>query len=195
MRSHFQNLFLPYSPTFSCADELLFGGILCTLLRTSARQRVLALAPRVFAICVAVLIVTGLHYHGLVWETNFFVPTFGFTLVAISCASLIAMALRSGSKTQRLFSNSTLRFFGKYSYGLYVFHFSIETMLSTPTRLYVGNHLHSKALGVLAGACVVMAVTVPVALLSYHFYESPFLRLKRYFSYSKTELPTSLQPT
>jgi peptidoglycan/LPS O-acetylase OafA/YrhL len=195
LRSRFHNIYLPYSPTFSCADNLLFGCSLCALLRTPARQRALALAPRVFTICAAILIVAALRYHGLFWETNFFIPTFGFTLAAISFAALIAMALRRGSKTQQLFSNSTLRFFGKYSYGIYVFHYSFETMLNIPTRLYVSNHLHSKALGVLAGACVVMAATIPVALLSYHFYESRFLALKRYFSYNKKETSAPLQAT
>jgi peptidoglycan/LPS O-acetylase OafA/YrhL len=195
LRPHLNNLYLSYSPTFSCADNLLFGCSLCILLRTSARQRVLALAPRVLTLCAAILLIAGLRYHGLIWETNFFVPTFGFTLVAISCAALIAMALRSGSKTQQLFANSTLRFFGKYSYGIYVFHYSLDTMLTVPTRLYVSNHLHSKALGVVAGACVVMAATIPVALLSYHFYEARFLSLKRYFSYNKKEASTPLQAT
>jgi peptidoglycan/LPS O-acetylase OafA/YrhL len=195
LRPHLNNLYLSYSPTFSCADNLLFGCSLCILLRTSARQRVLALAPRILAICATILLLAGLRYHGLIWETNFFVPTFGFTLVAISCAALIAMALRSGSKTQQLFANSTLRFFGKYSYGIYVFHYSLDTMLTVPTRLYVSNHLHSKALGVVAGACVVMAATIPVALLSYHFYEARFLSLKRYFSYNKKEASTPLQAT
>ncbi|WP_433968716.1 acyltransferase family protein [Tunturiibacter gelidiferens] len=195
LRPHLNNLYLAYSPTFSCADNLLFGCSLCILLRTSARQRLLALAPRILAICATILLLTGLRYHGLVWETNFFVPTFGFTLVAISCAALIAMALRPGSKTQQLFANRTLRFFGKYSYGIYVFHYSLDTMLTSPTRLYVGTHLHSKALGVVAGACVVMAATIPVALLSYHVYESRFLGLKRYFSYNKKEATTPLQAT
>jgi peptidoglycan/LPS O-acetylase OafA/YrhL len=193
LRPRLHNLYLPYSPTFSCADNLLFGCTLCALLRTPARQRILALAPRILTICAVILIVAGLRYHGLLWETNFFIPTFGFTLVAISFAALIAMALRRGSKTQQLFSNRTLRFFGKYSYGIYVFHYSLETMLNSPTRIYVSNHLHSKALGVLAGACVVMAATIPVALLSYHFYESRFLSLKRYFSYNKKETSTPLQ--
>jgi peptidoglycan/LPS O-acetylase OafA/YrhL len=195
MRPHLHNLYLPYSPTFSCADNLLFGCALCALLRTSARQRILALAPRVLAVCAAILVAAGLYYHGLLWETNFFVPTFGFTLAAISFASLIAMALRPGSNTQRLFATGTLRFFGKYSYGIYVFHYSLDTMLNSPTRLFVSNHLHSKALGVLAGACIVMAATIAVAFLSYHLYESRFLSLKRFFSYNKKETSTPLQAT
>jgi peptidoglycan/LPS O-acetylase OafA/YrhL len=181
---HLHNMYLPYSPTFSCADNLLFGCCLCALLRTSARLRVLDLAPRVFAICMVILVCTGIYYGGLIWQTNFFIPTFGFTLVGIASAALVAMALRPGSKTQSLFGNKTLRLFGKYSYGLYVYHYSLDTMITPRIRVAVDTHFHSKALGVLAGAVVVLAATVLIAVLSYHFYEAPFLRLKRYFSYN-----------
>jgi len=189
LRPQLLNIYLPYAPTFSCADNILFGCGLCCLLRTSARQRVLDLAPRLFAIGAVILASTGLYYHGLVWQTNFFIPTLGFTLIGVSFAALVAMALRPRSMTQRFFENKTLRFFGKYSYGLYVFHYSVDSVLTGPTRLFVNNHFHSKGLAVLAGACVVMAVTVPIALFSYHFYEAPFLKLKRYFSYNR---PASL---
>jgi peptidoglycan/LPS O-acetylase OafA/YrhL len=185
LRSHFDNIYLPYSPTFSCADNLLYGCCLCALLRTSARQRVLELSPRVFALGAAILLCTAALYHGLEWQTNFFVPTLGFSIVGITAAALIAMTLRPASTTQRLFENPTLRFFGKYSYGIYVFHYSVEGMLSTPIRQIVDERLHFKVLGVLSGACAVLAVTILLALLSYHFYEAPFLRLKRYFSYNR----------
>jgi peptidoglycan/LPS O-acetylase OafA/YrhL len=183
MRSHFQNIYLPYSPTFSCADNLLYGCCLCALLQTSARQRVLQLAPRIFALGAAILFVAAIHYRGLTWE-NFFVPTFGFSIVGISFAALIAMALRPASTTQLFFQNSTLRFFGKYSYGLYVFHYSVQGVLSRPARQFVDAHLHFKVLGVISGASIAFVVSILVALLSYHFYEAPLLKLKRYFGYT-----------
>jgi peptidoglycan/LPS O-acetylase OafA/YrhL len=179
-----------HSTTPACADNLLFGCCLCALLRTSARHQILKLAPRIFAIGAAILICTGIVYHGLRWQDNSFVPTIGFTIVGISCAALLAMALRTGSKTQRLFSNNTMRFFGKYSYGLYVFHYSIDRMLTPHVRLYMNEHFHSKALAVLTAAAVVMAVTLPLALLSYRFYESRFLKLKRFFSYNQKAAST-----
>jgi peptidoglycan/LPS O-acetylase OafA/YrhL len=184
-RSRLGNIYLPYSPTFSCADNLLYGCCLCAVLRTSSRQRILELAPRIFALGAAILACTAVLHRGLNWEDNFFVPTLGFSIVGITCAALIAMALRPASTTQRLFGNPTLRFFGKYSYGLYVFHYSVQAMLSLPVRYFVDEHFQSKVLGVIAGAGVVLAATILLALLSYHFYEAPFLKLKRYFSYNR----------
>jgi peptidoglycan/LPS O-acetylase OafA/YrhL len=185
-RPHLTNVYLPYSFTFSCVDNLLFGCCLCALLRTTLRQKVLHFAPRVFAFCVMLLTVAAIPNRGLDWKTSIFIPTVGFSLIGISCAALIAMSLEPGSRTKRLFSHPILRFFGKYSYGLYVFHYLLGGLLSQPVRNYVDAHFHSKVLGVIAGAIVVFIATILAALLSYHFYEFPFLKLKKYFTYNKS---------
>jgi len=177
------NVYLPYSPTFSCADNLLFGCCLCALLRTKAREKALRLAPAVFWLGSAAVIAMGVRYHGLDWEQNKLIPTAGFSIVAITWAAMIAMALRPRSRTQTWFGNPVLTFFGRYSYGLYVFHYSIAAMIAVPVRFWLNAHFHSKAIGVLGSAVAVLALSIAVALLSYHFYEAPFLRLKRYFSY------------
>lgn len=184
-RPHLHNIYLPYSPTFSCVDNLLFGCGLCALLRTSVRNRVLKLAPWVFAACALVLLCAAIVNNGLDWEKSFFIPTLGFSLVGIASASLIAMTLRGGSYTEHFFKNKVLRFFGKYSYGLYVYHYSLSESLTTPIRTFVDANFHSKALGVLVGAIVVTLLSILVALLSYHLFESRFLKLKKYFSYNK----------
>ncbi|HEX4651602.1 MAG TPA: acyltransferase, partial [Granulicella sp.] len=172
MRSHpgFGYPYLPYAPTFSCADNLLFGCALCTLLRTHWRPAILRLAPRAFALLAAALAVTFVFNRGFNWQGKLFMPTLGFTLVGLTCATLIAMALRPHSITQRLFRTSLLRFFGKYSYGLYVFHYSIEGAVSLPLRRLLAEHLHSKALAVVGDALVVGALSVLAALLSYHLF-------------------------
>src|SRR5260370_9313484 len=86
----------------------------------------------------------------------------------------------------RFFTHPMLRFFGKYSYGLYVFHYPLSCLLSQPVRIFIDAHFHRKVLGVIAGAIVVFIATTLAAILSYHFYESPFLSLKKYFIYRKS---------
>ena len=190
-RPYLHNIYLPYSPTFSCADNLLFGCCLCALLRTSRRNKVLKFAPRVFAACIFILICAAFLNNGLDWQKSFFLPTLGFSFVGISSASLIAMMLRANSRTQRLFSNRVLRFFGKYSYGLYVYHYSIDASLSAPIRAYIDARFHNKGFGVFSGAVIVAILTIAVSLLSYHVYEIRFLRLKKYFSYRKYAIPAT----
>lgn len=184
-RPYLHNIYLPYSPTFSCVDNLLFGCCLCALLRTSIRNKVLKLAPWVFAGCALVLLCAAIVNNGLDWEKSFFIPTLGFSLIGIASASLIAMTLRGGSCAEYFFKNKVLRFFGKYSYGLYVYHYSLSESLTIPIRAFINEHFHNKALAVLGGAIVVALLSILVALLSYHLFESRFLKLKKYFSYNK----------
>jgi peptidoglycan/LPS O-acetylase OafA/YrhL len=187
----FTNPYLTASPTFSCADNLLFGCCLAILMRTQWRTRVLHLAPRVLGISALILLILAIPNHGLDWFRAIspidgdFIQTLGFSLLGISSAALIAMTLRSGSVTQRIFQNRFLRFLGKYSYGIYVFHYSIDGFLKAPIRSFLNAHLHSKGLSVLIEALIVGVLSVIVAMLSYHLFEVHFLRLKRYFSYNR----------
>jgi peptidoglycan/LPS O-acetylase OafA/YrhL len=74
-----------------------------------------------------------------------------------------------------------LRYLGKISYGLYVFH-----MLAL--------YLVSKLIGGYAGSlgkfviywCFGLALTLVMAALSYRFFESPFLRLKERFAFVRS---------
>ena len=79
--------------------------------------------------------------------------------------------------------NPVLRSFGKYSYGLYVIHgvlrpqlwrlFSIERLIRLCGSEILAQVLH---------LCLCTAVCFALAVGSFHLYEAPFLRLKRYFS-------------
>ena len=83
----------------------------------------------------------------------------------------------------RLFSRRWLTIFGRYSYALYLFHLPIgvclrETVLR-PSRLppLFGSHLPGQLLFYAAG----IGLSLAAARLSWRFYESPLLGLKRFF--------------
>lgn len=181
--AHFSNKYLTMSPTFSCVDNILYGCILALLLRTQYRQRTLDLAPRVFSFCLACIVAMAISGHGLLYFNSAAQQTLGESLIGIGSTALIAMALLPASKTANLFDRPALRFFGKYSYGIYVYHYTISTDLSTPLRKIILAHTHSKAISVVVAALIVGSISVLVALLSFHLYESQFLKLKRFFAY------------
>jgi peptidoglycan/LPS O-acetylase OafA/YrhL len=184
--AHFANPYLTMAPTFSCVDNLLFGCILALLLRTQHRQKVLALAPKVFACCLACLFCMAIADRGLLFYDSALQQTIGASILAIGCSALIAMSLLPNSRTAHLFDLSFLRFFGKYSYGLYVYHYTLDAIFTQHLRAAILRHTHSKAISVVAGALLVAGMSVLAALLSYHLYEKHFLKLKRFFSYRPT---------
>ena len=179
----FESRYLVYTPTFACADNILFGCGLCAALRTRWREPVLRAAGQVFPVCLAILLGAGIWHGTLDWTGSYFIPTVGFSVFGIASAALIAMTLDAGSRTQRFFEDRRLRFFGKYSYGIYVYHFTLLE-LSIALRPWVLRHVHSKALTVVLLGFATFGVSIGVAVLSYHLFEVRFLQLKRYFSYA-----------
>jgi peptidoglycan/LPS O-acetylase OafA/YrhL len=118
----------------------------------------------------------------------------GYTLLAGLFAStlVLAMGAAPGTRPFRFWKHPFMRFLGKYSYGIYVFHevcrpiydrvFPLETL----QRLLHG-HLQAD----IAFFLVSSAWSIGIAVVSFHLFESPFLKLKRLFEYRQpTPAPT-----
>jgi peptidoglycan/LPS O-acetylase OafA/YrhL len=109
--------------------------------------------------------------------------TVSLTILAGFFAAILVMAV-GGRVGSRIFSVKPLRFFGKYSYGIYVFHWVMAPMLeryASPARFGGGFVGVGISMGVAIGVCTAVAV------LSWHLYEKQFLKLKRFFEYGKAE--------
>jgi peptidoglycan/LPS O-acetylase OafA/YrhL len=77
-----------------------------------------------------------------------------------------------------------MRFFGKYSYGLYVFHhFFSYWFVHHQTELVVARWVGSHTLAVVLQAAFGSVASVAVAFASFHLFEKRALRLKRLWSF------------
>lgn len=179
-------IYLPYSFTLCCCDNLLYGCSLSLLFRIGWRHKIQKWSAYIFVVCTLPVAAERILHHGAPWTGSFFMPTFGFTLIGIASASLIAMALSPATFTHRFFSLSVFRFFGKYSYGLYIIHYSVHGFLTSFLYRFCLRHTDSPLLSVLLSTGIVAGISLLTAILSYHLYEVRFLRLKRYFSYNRT---------
>lgn len=167
------------------ADALLLGGALALLLRSERsgiRGLVVRWAPWMGGAAMTVLIPFALNSYGLDWQRSPFLRTGGLTLVALASCGVVAWTQREHSG--RFLSQPWLRFFGRYSYGIYMLHLLgfrtlykwIEGQLLPLMRWWQ----MAAILSWLAAA----ALVIGAAVLSFKYYETPFLRLKRRFAYT-----------
>ncbi len=183
--------------TVTRMDALLCGALAAILFRNLALLSVyrkwlpwvtlITISP--FAVCAVALRVA----HGIGGEL-FFAETIGFSLLAVGFSSWILHAADGdGTATlmQRVLRTKVLTDFGKYSYGIYVYHvpilgFFVIAIRRGPFGLVRGDFWF----GALCVA-LLFATSFLVAKISYECFERHFLALKRYFEARRSPAPTA----
>jgi hypothetical protein len=134
------------------------------------------------------LLVTPPHHlkGGQILSNLWGPPQIGYPIVAfVSGAYLFqAVSCQGNLGIEGFLKNEILRFFGKYSYAIYLFHLPVRAALRDLIFLKPGVQ---QALGsaLLVQGVFYLAATVavlPVVLLSWNFFEKPFLSLKEKFA-------------
>jgi peptidoglycan/LPS O-acetylase OafA/YrhL len=124
----------------------------------------------------------------------------GYTVLAVLYGSLLVLALHPGTFAERVMTVRPLRFLGKISYGLYLWHYLFSAQaekLSSAIQVAI----HPQVLGSLVAFAVTFGLSILIALASFHLIERPFLRLKDAFepegkkSVANAGLATELQRT
>jgi peptidoglycan/LPS O-acetylase OafA/YrhL len=97
-----------------------------------------------------------------------------YPLAALGCCGVVLAALGMGNHPDSWIVNPVLKYLGRISYGLYVFH---ATMIVVTLRL-LGELEPHPALHSAIVAVVALTLTIGVAAASYQWFEKPFLKLK-----------------
>ncbi|GEO04910.1 hypothetical protein AAE02nite_25740 [Adhaeribacter aerolatus] len=167
-------------------DGLLAGGILAILIRENVRllERII---PALLAISFLAILSIYLFTHSFADNNPLFIKI-GYTLFDVFFGSIIIILFSTGKFGTSLRHNlerKFLLFFGKYSYGIYVYHWILFCFLN-PRLLNFYSKLKIPFIDpqILAAlTCTLLAIGV--SYLSYNLFEKQFLKLKKYFSYSK----------
>jgi peptidoglycan/LPS O-acetylase OafA/YrhL len=176
-----------YKLTLCRADSLLAGAWLALILRGKLRETVLRYASPVFWLALVACGMMAWRTGSFDWEVSRSINSYGYSVIAIASTAFIAMALRPASITASVMRTGALRFLGKYSYGIYIFHQIVFVLVTSIFPHFLHNHFHSKIVYHVVLMSSVLLITIPLAVLSFHLYEQPFLRLKRYFNYPVKE--------
>lgn len=160
------------------ADSLLFGGGVALLVRGPANCRILA--RQLFLVSLLLLIVFLVLAHGPD-ATSGWIAIAGYSLIGLCAASLIFLAHQRVHWVVTFFDSSILRFFGRYSYGLYIFH-GIYFVYLRHIAVLLERFTHGGLLAQILMVSFGFGVSIALAMLSYHFFESPILALKHRFT-------------
>jgi peptidoglycan/LPS O-acetylase OafA/YrhL len=167
-------------------DALAVGAALALASRGPAGfSHIARLAPRAAATLTILLAAVAVTRGGLApWDPV--MKTIGHTLLACLFGAVLVLAVTSTRQTflGRVFSSPSLRFFGRYSYALYVIHPPL--LIFKPGVLpldWVPTIFGSLLLRKLVFMMSATAVSVGLAMISWHMYEKQFMKLKRLFPY------------
>lgn len=104
----------------------------------------------------------------------------GFPLAAVSSAAFLVATIGAPEAGIRIAANPILVYLGKISYGLYVYHVFALTIVR-----FAKPHFSAWSWD-LINAPASFVLTVVISAVSYHWLESPFLRLKDQFARVKS---------
>jgi len=159
------------------AGELSLGAYLALLVRDPIlKDRLFRRARWIFGVSLLAAISVIIGTGGAGGESKGMV-TVGFAINALLFASLIALSLRPGLAAS-VFKASWLRWLGRISYGVYVYHILLVDAFDwIAYRIFprLGRELHFLVLFFVAASG-----TLIVASLSYYFFELRFLRMRRH---------------
>jgi peptidoglycan/LPS O-acetylase OafA/YrhL len=101
----------------------------------------------------------------------------GYELIALGCALFFFAALGMAAKRVPKWAS----YLGKISYGLYVFH-GIALLITTAVRKTAEHGAGDPLLAYAADRALALVLTILLAVLSYKYLETPFLKMKDRFA-------------
>lgn len=175
---------LDYS-TFSVASDLVVGAFTACLLHEGSAM--VEWVRRASSAKVGLIYVTGFAciIFLLDWLGQFLAfQVFGRFLLSLFFAFVILEQNENLRFPIKMGKYSGISQLGRVSYGLYCLHFVGILIVLTLNRKLGFNGQWWQV--VFLETALALGVTVALSLISYRFFESPFLRLKSKFSYLST---------
>ena len=101
------------------------------------------------------------------------------TIFALLFSGVLTIVLQEDTLF-RIDDRNVLSKLGKYTYGLYLYH---TIVLNALTRVYQGlGWSLAQPYHAWSFVCLAVGFSIGISMLSYHFFEQPFLKLRRQFS-------------
>jgi peptidoglycan/LPS O-acetylase OafA/YrhL len=161
----------------SRAGELALGGYLAMCFRDECWAKLERLAPY-FTPLALVGFVAACIPGGSVELTSLGCSTAGLAFITLFYAGWIVLALKEGA-VNHIVSAPWLRQVGYISYGVYIFHVLLQPLYGHLAQS-IAPHA-GRIEGIMIRAVFTWLLTAIIAWLSFRFFESPILGLRRHF--------------
>ncbi len=166
--------------TFTRIDGICIGCMVALMLRIDAGflKKYTALIVLSFAALNFAFFFVNRYY-----QFSFpYLALAGYTTFAVILGLLVNQAVTSETKLINFFLNIRfLKFFGRISYGFYMFHWPVYLLLSPYLSSWLGGFTTGWITQFLVSLIGTLAAIL-LALLSFNFFEKYFLRLKHKFA-------------
>jgi peptidoglycan/LPS O-acetylase OafA/YrhL len=175
-----------YTLTPARMDPLAIGGLIALVARgEGGTLRLRRWAWPAIGLSGALLVVLFYLRRGLA-ALDPPVLSVGYSLLATFFGGVVALgvAIPPGAAVNRVLAHRLLRFFGRYSYAIYVLHhplvFAVRRVVTVDALPRVAG---SQLPGQMVFTLTIIGVSLGAALVSWYCCEAPCLRLKRFFPY------------
>ncbi len=174
-----------YFWTFSHMDGLALGAVVAALWRSAAgrlwlRRNALRMGIIGFIGMVSVMVYSFSRHLSMRLDPTGQIPL--YTFMAMLSASILIVAISEDGIVAAVLRNSWLRFFGKYSYGYYLFHTIVCALVASYLIAKVPPIGSSRLPAELVLVAVTVAISTVAVKISWILLERPFLRLKVFFA-------------
>ena len=165
--------------TFTRIDGLCIGCMIALLQRV--KSNFLEKNKAIIVLCFAGLNF-GFFFVNRRYQFSFpYLAFAGYTTFAMMFGLLVNEAVTRQSKLiNLLFNNPLLKFFGKISYGFYVFHWPVYLFLFPYLLPWISKLTNGTLVQFLVSVVATIAAIV-ISWLSYQYFEKYFLKLKDKF--------------
>jgi peptidoglycan/LPS O-acetylase OafA/YrhL len=166
---------------FTRLDGILIGSMLAAICYMNS-----SFLRKYFTAFIVILTIANYLFYLLKKEQQWNFPVWGiagFTTFSFLFALAIYEAvMRENKFINIVLSNPVLRFLGKYSYGLYIFHWPVTLITLPYFNKLMKLLIHKNSLWQQIGTGILCTLTgITISVISYHLFEKHFLKLKKYF--------------
>jgi peptidoglycan/LPS O-acetylase OafA/YrhL len=171
----------------TCLDAFGLGALWAYVLYyNNAPEKFLRILKIAALPALLLFVIICFGYGGIMLKTILF-----RTSMSVFCLYLVATAsYGSGFKSifGKILNTSPLKYIGKVSYGLYVYHMLVPALVIPLIVKLAGRFLHIElTVNGFTGVLFAFVVLMVVASLSWYCFEAPFNNLKRFFQLKRNK--------